>query len=127
MKANSEEERDKWFYALKFLTNYSPIQTKPPSNNLSDNKQNEEEPTKKNNEVKDSKETKTYDLLTILEMKRIRHFLKDINPNCLKNRLCFGYLMKKGQENLSHYRKRWFLLISAKPLVLFLRFTSEII
>ena len=123
LKAYSEEDRDKWFYAIKFLSNYSPLQPKL-SNNFPDNSKNAEQANTKKSEIRDSNETKTFDLLTLLELKKIRPFLKDINPNCLKNRLCCGYLMKKGKENLSNYRKRWFLLVSPKPLVNFLYFAS---
>lgn len=121
LKAKFEEERDKWFYALKFLSNYSPITTKV-SDNFSNNQANPQETIKPKIEIRESNEIKNLELLTILELKRISPFLKNINPNCLKNRLCCGYLMKKGKESLSNYRKRWFLLVSAKPLVIFFQF-----
>jgi hypothetical protein len=68
-------------------------------------------------EKKKSKEKNNIDLNTILELKGVSHYLKDINPECLKNRLCCGFLLKKGKKNIMNYRQRWFLLISAKPLV----------
>lgn len=69
-------------------------------------------------ENKNSKEKTEIDLNAILELKNISSYFKDINPECLKNRLCCGFLLKKGKKNIMNYRQRWFLLISAKPLVL---------
>lgn len=77
-------------------------------------------------ENKNSKEKSEIDLNTILDIKNISSYLKDINPECLKNRLCCGFLLKKGEKNIMNYRQRWFLLISAQPLVFFLIILFEL-
>lgn len=57
------------------------------------------------------------DFNKILELKGIDKYFEKIDSECLISRLCFGFLMKKGKNNIMRYQKRWFILLSAKPLV----------
>lgn len=53
----------------------------------------------------------------ILELKGIKKFLSKYDPELLETRICMGFLNKKGEKKISSYKKRWFLLVSALPLV----------
>lgn len=42
--------------------------------------------------------------------------MDDIDKSILEKRLICGYLHKKGQKQNTKFQKRWFMLISSKPL-----------
>lgn len=52
----------------------------------------------------------------ILDLKGIRSFIEKLDPKVVKSRLCMGFMSKKGKNNITRYQKRFFILISAKPL-----------
>lgn len=56
------------------------------------------------------------DNMHILQVKGIKEFTDKIDSEILKTRICMGFLEKK-RKKLSTYQKRWFVLISERPLV----------
>ena len=52
----------------------------------------------------------------ILKKKNLKSYLSDIPKEVLEKRIIMGYLYKKGQKQNTKFQKRWFLLISSKPL-----------
>lgn len=52
----------------------------------------------------------------ILTLKGITDFTDKLDPKVVQSRLCVGFLSKKGKNNITRYQKRFFVLISAKPL-----------
>lgn len=53
----------------------------------------------------------------LLEVKGIKSYLNKCKQELLETRICMGFLNKKGDKTISSYKRRWFVLISAKPLV----------
>lgn len=51
-----------------------------------------------------------------IELKGIKPLLRGINPDLLKTRLKYGFLQKKHKKNYMSSQKRWFFLISARPV-----------
>ena len=54
--------------------------------------------------------------LHILQLKGINEYIDKIDPNVLRARLCMGFLEKR-RKKLAMYQKRWFIHISANPIV----------
>ena len=52
----------------------------------------------------------------ILKKKSLKSYLSDINKEVLDKRIIMGFLYKKGQKQNTKFQKRWFILISSKPL-----------
>lgn len=52
----------------------------------------------------------------ILRKKGLKKNLEDIPYAILMPRMILGYLHKKGQQQTSKFQKRWFFLISSKPI-----------
>jgi len=52
----------------------------------------------------------------ILDLKGIKPFIDKLDPRVVKSRLCMGFMSKKGKNNITRYQKRFFVLISSKPL-----------
>jgi len=52
----------------------------------------------------------------ILKKKSLKTYFSDINKEVLEKRCIMGFLYKKGQKQNTKFQKRWFILISSKPL-----------
>ena len=55
--------------------------------------------------------------LKALQSKGIWGYLKNIQPpELVKSRVMFGYLKKRSQGAIKFFNKKWFFLISSRPL-----------
>ena len=54
-----------------------------------------------------------------MQEKGIYQYIQCIKPEeMLKRRLIAGFLDKRSKGKMKYFQRRWFILISAKPLVL---------
>lgn len=53
----------------------------------------------------------------VLKDKGLSTYFCQMEQKFIEPRVCLGYLNKKGNHNLTKYRKRFFILISARSLV----------
>lgn len=51
-----------------------------------------------------------------LQMKGIAKHLVNIKKEILESRMHYGFLQKRHKGNIEYYQKRWFFLISSRPL-----------
>ena len=62
--------------------------------------------------------TKNLDNRTVMQEKGIYDYLQQIKPDdVLKRRMLVGFLNKRSKGKMKYFLRRWFILISAKPLV----------
>lgn len=52
----------------------------------------------------------------ILKKKSLKSYFSDIAKDVFEKRSIMGYLYKKGQKQNTKFQKRWFILISSKPI-----------
>lgn len=63
--------------------------------------------------------TKNMDNRMLMMEKGIWQYLQHINESILNRRLIAGFLNKRSKGKMKYFQRRWYILISAKPLVLF--------
>lgn len=54
----------------------------------------------------------------ILKAKGILDYFHHIDENILKKRVIYGWLEKRSKGAVKYFQTRWFILVSAKPLVI---------
>ena len=125
LKADNESIKNKWIEALNILrkdqlNNYSTENYTSNSNDIKTktwklkNQKKEIVDTLQGSGVTVSKETNFSDKL--LDLKGIRKLLKAIPSNGLKTRIKYGFMTKKSKYNSIISQKRWFFIISSRPL-----------
>jgi len=53
----------------------------------------------------------------VLQAIGLSGYFEKIDSELLEKRLCMGWLSKEHKKHKGFYQPRWFILISAKPLV----------
>lgn len=61
----------------------------------------------------------------LLEKTGIKQYLNKMPSEFINNRICYGYLGKRSKGKIKYFQKRWFFLISAKPVVTLDTYTDE--
>jgi hypothetical protein len=57
----------------------------------------------------------------MLEMIGLNDYIKRMQVDFITNRMICGYIGKRSKGKVKFFQKRWFLIISAKPLVITLK------
>ena len=70
------------------------------------------------NEDPDSMKNPTQNALSerALTTKGLWNYLKTIKQQSLRSRLMYGFLKKRGKGKMKSFQKRWFIMISSRPL-----------
>jgi hypothetical protein len=56
----------------------------------------------------------------VLDKLGIINYLQNMKGDFIDNRLTCGYIGKRSKGKLKYFQKRWFIIVSAKSLVLIL-------
>ncbi|CAD8111062.1 unnamed protein product [Paramecium primaurelia] len=52
----------------------------------------------------------------MIELVGLKEFIKNMNEQFIYQRMIYGYLGKRSKGKVKYFQKRWFILVSAKPL-----------
>ncbi|CAD8207552.1 unnamed protein product [Paramecium octaurelia] len=52
----------------------------------------------------------------MIELVGLKEFIKNMNEQFIYQRMMYGYLGKRSKGKVKYFQKRWFILVSAKPL-----------
>ena len=64
--------------------------------------------------------TKNIDNRTVMQEKGMWDYFQSFKPeDVLKRRMIAGFLNKRSKGKMKYFQRRWFILISAKPLVFY--------
>ncbi|CAD8108104.1 unnamed protein product [Paramecium sonneborni] len=74
------------------------------------------EPTKDNKKKKNKENLNQLSNEKMIELVGLKEYIKNMNEQFIYQRMIYGYLGKRSKGKVKYFQKRWFILVSAKPL-----------
>ncbi|CAD8107610.1 unnamed protein product [Paramecium sonneborni] len=74
------------------------------------------EPQKDNKKKQDKEKLNQLSNEKMIELCGLKEFIKNMNEQFIYQRMIYGYLGKRSKGKVKYFQKRWFILVSAKPL-----------
>ncbi|CAK57824.1 unnamed protein product (macronuclear) [Paramecium tetraurelia] len=72
--------------------------------------------SKGDKKIKEKQNTQQLSNEKMLELIGLKEFIKNMNEQFVYQRMIYGYLGKRSKGKVKYFQKRWFILVSAKPL-----------